>query len=85
MQEHTFDLIFSLPASAPDPEAHLGALQAAGCDDAVVGVGQHGGIALAFAREAESASAAIESATGDVLRAIPDACLVRVRLSQPDL
>ena len=73
MNEYEFTLKFLLPAYAPDPESHLEALGEAGCDDALVGVGQPGRIALDFIREARSAFAALSSAVRDVRAAIPDA------------
>jgi hypothetical protein len=75
MNEYEFTLKFLLPAYAPDPESHLEALGEAGCDDALVGVGQRGRIALDFTREARSAFAALSSAVRDVRAAIPDAVL----------
>ncbi len=48
----------------------------AGCDDALVGIGQPGRLALAFTREAPSAQAAMRSALADVKRAIPEARLI---------
>src|SRR5439155_384770 len=51
-------------------------LGAAGCDDALVGIGQPGRIALEFTREAHSAEAALVSALTDVKRAIPSARLI---------
>jgi hypothetical protein len=48
----------------------------AGCDDALVGIGQPGRIALNFTREAESVQLAMSSAVEDVNRAIPGAELV---------
>lgn len=75
MSEYEFTLKFILPADAADPEAHLEALGEAGCDDALVGVGQRGRIALDFTREARNAFAAVTSALRDVRRAIPEAVL----------
>ena len=46
-------------------------LAEAGCDDAVVGIGQPGRLALAFVRESRSAKEAIESALHDVRTAVP--------------
>lgn len=57
-------------------------LGAAGCDDALVGVGQPGRIALEFVREAESAEAALMSALADVKRPIPSAEFIE---AAPDL
>ena len=82
MNAYEFDLIFMLPPEAPDSEAHLDNLFEAGCDDATVGMGRQGEIALAFIREAESADAAVSSAINDVEKAIFGARLIRVK---PDL
>jgi hypothetical protein len=60
----------------------LDALFEAGCDDATIGVGSPGSIALDFAREAASAEEAVRSAIADVRTAIPGAELVEVG---PDL
>jgi hypothetical protein len=76
MNDYEFTLTFTLPASRLDPEVHLEALAAAGCDDALVGVGQPGRIALDFSRGHRSAFEAIASALRDVQRAIPGAALV---------
>lgn len=61
-----------------DPTAWLDALYETGCDDATVGVGKHGSIALDFSREAASAEEAIRSAIGDVQKAIPGAVLTEI-------
>src|SRR5690348_14083230 len=53
-------------------------LAKAGCDDAVIGTGQPGRIALDFTREARSVKDAIVSALRDVKKAIPDAELIEV-------
>jgi len=60
----------------------LDALYDAGCDDAVVGVGQYGMIGLDFTRAAASAEDAIRSAVDNVRTAIPGAILVQ---AGPDL
>ncbi|MNY01102.1 hypothetical protein D3C86_1336160 [compost metagenome] len=52
-----------------------------GCDDALVGVGQPGRLALEFVREAPSAHGAIEVAIEDVGRAIPNARLIEAALA----
>lgn len=82
MPEFEFSLKYRLHDANDDPERHLGALAEAGCDDAIVGIGIHGRIALDFVREAPNAMAAIVSALTDVQRAIPDARLVE---ASPDL
>ncbi len=78
MPEYDFALRFKLPEEAPDPELHVGALLRAGCDDATIGVGRLGKIALEFTRGGRTAHAAMKSAIRDVTRAIPDAELIEV-------
>ena len=75
-------LNFTLPPGVDSPDACLDALFEAGCDDATVGVGQHGMIGLDFTRVAASADDALRSAIQDVLQAIPGASLVQ---AGPDL
>lgn len=53
-----------------------------GCDDALVGIGHPGRIALDFTREAPSAYVALMSAIADVTTAVPGAALVE---AAPDL
>jgi len=76
MSEFEFTLKFSLPDTGVDPGSYIEALGAAGCDDALVGVGLNGRVALNFTREADSAFEAVSSAITDVKRAIPGAKLV---------
>lgn len=77
-----FVLRFRLPADGADPAGWLDALFEAGCDDATVGVGRPGLIALDFTRTAATARAAVETALADVARAIPGVQLIEV---SPDL
>ncbi|AME22537.1 helix-turn-helix transcriptional regulator [Burkholderia sp. PAMC 26561] len=74
--EYTFTLKYRLSETDCDHEELIGRLAAAGCDDALIGIGQPGRIALAFTREADSAEAALMSALADVKSAIPTAALV---------
>ena len=76
MHEYEFTLKFSLPDLGADPESFVDRLAGAGCDDALVGIGQHGRIALDFTRSASTALTAITSALRDVRKAIPGAMLV---------
>lgn len=76
MTEYQFSLIFALKDASADMDALVERLGAAGCTDALVGIGQIGRIGLDFTREAKSAEDAISSAFADVKRAIPDAELV---------
>jgi len=71
--EYEFTLKFKLPTADASTDSLVERLGAAECDDALVGVGQPGRVALSFTREAKSASDAILSAIKDVLRAIPGA------------
>lgn len=74
--EYCFTLRFSLPDGHEPADAMLETLAAAGCDDALIGLGMPGRIALEFTREADSAAAALIQAEEDVQRAIPGATLV---------
>ncbi|MEW8087955.1 MAG: hypothetical protein AB2652_04825 [Candidatus Thiodiazotropha endolucinida] len=76
MAEYQFQLTFNLPGDEDDPQRHLDALYAAGCDDAVVGVGTPGSIALQFSRKASTEEEAISTAIGDVYKAVPGAALI---------
>lgn len=76
MIEYEFTLKFSLPDTGEDADKYIDALAAAGCDDALIGVGQRGRIALDFTRTARSAFEAISTAFRDVRRAIPKSALV---------
>ena len=74
--EYTFTLKYQLGDDAGDVDALLERLGAAGCTDALVGIGQPGRLALEFTREAASAEAAMHSALADVRRAAPSARLI---------
>lgn len=80
--EYTFTLKYQLADGDRNPDLLLERLGEAGCDDALVGIGQPGRLALEFSREAESADAAVRSALADVRRAVPLAKLIEVA---PDL
>jgi predicted DNA-binding transcriptional regulator AlpA len=76
--EYEFTLRFMLPAISPDADELVERLGEAGCNDALVGIGQPGRIALEFTREADSAKHAIFSALGEARHAIPEAKLIEV-------
>ena len=80
--EYEFTLKFKLTADGGETDALVERLGEAGCDDAVIGIGQPGRIALNFTREATSAKHAIVSALADVKGVIPQAELIEVT---PDL
>lgn len=82
MTEFDFLLKFDLPDLEANPEKFVDALYESGCDDATVGIGQHGRIALNFTRESGSAFEAVASAIADVRNAIPGAKLIE---ATPDL
>lgn len=73
MKEYEFTLKFRLADASIDPESYIDLLAEAGCDDAIIGIGQKGSIALSFIREEESALVAVYSAIKNVRQAIPDA------------
>lgn len=66
MRVFDFTLKFNLPDATMKPDAYTGQLSE--CDDALVGVGQNGRLALHFTREANSAIDAVFSAIKDVKR-----------------
>jgi len=82
MKEYEFGLRFSLPRDEAHSDELIERLGEAGCDDALIGIGQAGRIAFDFVRESDSAYNAILSAITDVKRAVPGAELVEV---SPDL
>ena len=82
MGQYDFTLKFALGQQDMDTEALVEELLAEGCDDALIGLGQPGRIALNFTREASSADEAVLSALSDVRRTIPDAKLIE---ATPDL
>lgn len=77
-----FELKFTFPDTLEDPTIYVESLGAAGCDDAIIGIGQKGRIALQFTREAKNAFEAVLSAIKDVKNVIPKANLIE---ATPDL
>lgn len=80
--DYNFTLKFELENKETESEQYLDSLFEAGCDDALIGVGTPGSIALDFIRKSDSAYNAIVSAIKDVKRAIPNAKLIE---ASPDL
>jgi len=74
--EYSFTLKYQLAEQDADHDELVERLGAAGCEDALVGIGQPGRIGLDFTREAANAEAAFFSALADVKRAIPSARLI---------
>jgi len=77
----TFTLNYELTSDESDMDALMERLAEESCDDALVGVGQPGRLALEFIREAPSADDAIEGAIEDVRRAIPNARLIEAAIA----
>jgi len=80
--EYIFTLKYQLADDDRDADALVERLGEAGCDDALVGIGQPGRLALEFTREGADADAAVRSALADVRRAVPSARLIEMA---PDL
>ena len=74
--EYVFTLKYQLAETDSDHDQIVERLFEAGCDDATIGVGQPGRIALLFRRESTDAWSAIYSALSDVKRALASARLV---------
>jgi hypothetical protein len=82
MREYEFTLRFDVSSHAEEPAELIDKLGEHGCDDATIGVGIPGRLAMMFSREADSAEDAVLSAVRDVRSALPDAVLVE---AAPDL
>ncbi len=74
--EYVFTLKYQLADDDCDHEQIVERLFEAGCDDATIGMGQPGRIALAFRRKSVDAWSAIYTALSDVKGAIASARLV---------
>lgn len=74
-RDYDFTLKFSVPPNLAQDQIESALFQA-GCDDAIIGLGQKGRLALNFTREASSAEQAMLSAIQDVQLAVPAARLV---------
>lgn len=82
MKEYEFTLKFALSDAEADTDQLVEKLYAAGCDDALVGTGVPGRVALQFSREAATAAEAMLSSIRDVKQAAPEARLIE---ASPDL
>ncbi|MGB5631444.1 MAG: DNA-binding protein [Waterburya sp.] len=72
MNEYDFGLHFKLADYKTDPSIYEDRLFEAGCDDALLGIGQRGYIGLDFIRTSKNAIEAIYSAIENVKSVIPD-------------
>lgn len=73
---YEFTLKFAVPVRTAQPDDWIDRLAEAGCDDALIGTGIPGRLALDFDRVATDADSALRSAVADVQRAIPGARLI---------
>lgn len=76
MNEYDFALKFDFQNSKIDPNDYIEQLYKNGCDDALIGIGKRGYIALDFTRESPSAYEAISSAISAVKKVISSAILI---------
>ena len=76
MIPYEFTLTFDITAVDAAPDDCVEALGAHGCDDALVGIGRTGRIALRFSRTADSPWQAVTSALRNVHAALPGAALL---------
>jgi hypothetical protein len=82
--EYEFSLKYEVVANA-DVDKLIEQLGAVGCDDALIGTGRPGQLALDFVRDATSLENAINSALAAVQKAIPGATLIElISPSQPN-
>jgi len=73
---YEFTLKFAVPVRTMEPDDWIDKLAEAGCDDALIGTGIPGRLALDFDRIADNADSAVGSAIENVQRAIPEARLI---------
>ena len=79
--EYPFTLKYQLRDCNDSIDDVVERLGAAGCDDALVGIGRVRRLSLEFTREATSAETALVSALSDVKRAAPAAQLIEATLA----
>lgn len=75
MNHYEFTLRFTIADAGMDTDALIEKLYEAGCDDALIGSGQPGRLALQFTRQASCAELAMQSAIQNVLSVAPQAIL----------
>lgn len=74
--EYEFTLKYQLDATDCHPDDLVERLGAAGCDDALIGIGQPGQLGFKFTRAAASAQDAVKSALAAIRQVVPTAKLV---------
>ena len=72
MNEYNFALHLKLSCIQTDPSIYEDRLFEAGCDDALLGIGQQGYLGLNFIRTANNGVEAITTAIEDIKTVIPD-------------
>lgn len=80
VMEYQFTLRLKLAPSDVDRDAIVERLGAAGCTDALVGIGVAGHVGFLFSREAASIEEAVREAAAVVEAALPGAKLIAVEL-----
>ncbi len=75
-RNYAFSLKFAVPVRTTEPDDWIDRLADAGCDDALIGTGIPGRLALEFDRISADANSALRSTVADVQRAIPEARLI---------
>jgi hypothetical protein len=76
MKEYNFTLKFNFSDAQVNLESFIEQLYEGGCDDALIGIGKQGCIAMDFIREAPTAFEAVSNAIIDVKKVIPSAALI---------
>lgn len=82
MKDYEFTLKYRLPLATVDIDILIEQLGAAGCNDALIGIGVNGSLSFNFSREADCALDAVSSALADIHSVIPQAQLIE---AAPDL
>jgi hypothetical protein len=76
MPAYDFTLRYCLNHPEEDAGQYVESLAQAGCEDAVIGIGQKGRISLNFIRVASSEQDAVASAQSDIAKVLPEASLL---------
>jgi hypothetical protein len=76
MPAYDFTLRYCLNHPEEDAGQYVESLARAGCEDAVIGIGQKGRISLNFIRVASSEQDAVASAQADIAKVLPEASLL---------
>ncbi|HEL4844227.1 MULTISPECIES: hypothetical protein [Stenotrophomonas] len=80
MMEFSFTLMYRVPDTGKDLSAFERGLAEVGCDDALLGSGSPGVLALRFQREGTAADDVARAACVQVQNAVPEAELITVHV-----